>query len=112
MRTIKYIFAILLTLQIIFTVSCNKQTNKTETVKTTLQDTTSKIKTDTATKKSVQITESQSDTTDIKDKKTKKVKIFKYICPLGCKKGKSDSPGNCPECGMELIENPDYKISE
>jgi len=24
------------------------------------------------------------------------------------KKGKSDIKGTCPECGMELIENPDY----
>ena len=32
---------------------------------------------------------------------------FKYVCPAGCEEGKSDKPGNCPSCDMELIENVD-----
>ncbi len=46
----------------------------------------------------------------ISDKKKikKKEKVYKYICPMGCKTGYSDKAGNCPECGMELIENPDF----
>ena len=55
--------------------------------------------------------ENQTNTISINEKKQQKeVKIYKSICPLGCKKGKSDIKGNCPECGMELIENPDYQI--
>lgn len=36
----------------------------------------------------------------------------KYICPMHCKGSGSDKFGSCPECGMEYIENPDYKIEE
>ncbi len=50
-----------------------------------------------------------TDTTTVKTKKTKK--IYKYICPLSCKNGKSDTFENCPRCGMEMIENPDYKTN-
>jgi len=31
----------------------------------------------------------------------------KYICPMHCKGSGSDTPGTCPVCGMEYIENPD-----
>jgi hypothetical protein len=33
----------------------------------------------------------------------------KYICPDHCKGSGSDKPGVCVKCGMELIENPDFK---
>lgn len=33
----------------------------------------------------------------------------KYICPNHDKGSGSDSPGDCPVCGMELIENPNYQ---
>jgi len=33
----------------------------------------------------------------------------KYICPMHCKGSGSDKSGTCPECGMEYIENLDYK---
>ena len=32
----------------------------------------------------------------------------KYICPDHCKGSGSDKEGKCPECGMELMENPNY----
>jgi len=32
----------------------------------------------------------------------------KYICPDHCKGSGSDKPGECPNCGMELMENPAY----
>lgn len=35
-------------------------------------------------------------------------KVTAYICPNSCPEGKSEEAGNCPSCGMELIENPDY----
>ena len=38
---------------------------------------------------------------------TKKGKdyVAKYVCPDGCKAGKSDKPGKCSCCGKELVEN-------
>ncbi len=35
----------------------------------------------------------------------------KYICPNHCKGSGSDKEGECtnPDCGMELMENPNYK---
>ncbi len=35
----------------------------------------------------------------------------KFICPNHCKGSGSDKEGECsnPECGMELMENPNYK---
>jgi uncharacterized paraquat-inducible protein A len=32
-----------------------------------------------------------------------------YICPNHCKGSGSDKEGECPKCGMELMENPNYK---
>lgn len=32
----------------------------------------------------------------------------KYICPDHCKGSGSDEPGECSNCGMELMENPTY----
>ncbi len=33
----------------------------------------------------------------------------KYICPMHCPNSGSDKMGDCPNCGMELIENPTTK---
>jgi len=45
--------------------------------------------------------------------KTKEIKITKpkdytakYICPSRCANSGSDKLGDCPNCGMELMENP------
>ena len=32
-----------------------------------------------------------------------------YICPDHCKGSGSDSEGECSNCGMELMENPNYQ---
>lgn len=32
-----------------------------------------------------------------------------YICPDHCKGSGSDKEGECPNCEMELMENPNYK---
>lgn len=34
-----------------------------------------------------------------------------YICPMNCEGSPSMEPGNCPVCGMALVENPDYAAS-
>jgi len=31
----------------------------------------------------------------------------KYICPAHCDGSDSETPGTCPVCEMELVENPD-----
>ncbi|MEA2043737.1 MAG: heavy metal-binding domain-containing protein [Bacteroidota bacterium] len=36
----------------------------------------------------------------------------KYICPNSCPEGRLNTPGSCPLCGMELIENPDFSMEE
>ncbi len=33
----------------------------------------------------------------------------KYVCPMHCKGSGGDKPGNCPECEMTYIENPNPK---
>ncbi|MBN1252456.1 MAG: hypothetical protein JXR51_05760 [Bacteroidales bacterium] len=33
----------------------------------------------------------------------------KYICPNHCKGSGSDKEGECPVCGMELMENPNFE---
>ncbi len=30
-----------------------------------------------------------------------------YICPMHCEGSGSEHPGNCPDCGMKYVENPD-----
>lgn len=35
-----------------------------------------------------------------------------YICPMSCEGSPSMEPGNCPSCGMALVENPDYVPAE
>ena len=32
-----------------------------------------------------------------------------YICPDHCKNSGSDEEGECSNCGMELMENPNYQ---
>ncbi len=99
-----YRIFVLLFLTVIFSVSCS---DKESEEKNTATDTTEILKPDTiAVKDSLQ--KSKPDTLVNYEKKEKEVKIYKYICPLGCKQGNSDTEGLCPKCGMELIENPDY----
>jgi len=43
------------------------------------------------------------------EKTTPKDYTAKYICPMHCPKSGGDKLGDCPECGMELIENPTTK---
>ncbi len=78
-------------------------------------DTTNKQADSTIKKETVAKEELKTDSvkkTEAKGKKEaeqKATKPTKFICPLGCPKGKSGMKGLCPECQMELIENPDYK---
>ena len=41
-------------------------------------------------------------------KQVKAAKITQYICPNNCLEGKLNKEGDCPKCGMSLIENPDF----
>ena len=34
---------------------------------------------------------------------------FAYICPMKCEGSASHQPGKCPVCGMDLVENPDFR---
>ena len=100
-----YRIFVLLFVTAVFSNSCSEEqkNNNQNTNDTTVIISTDINKTiDTSAKKI------KSDTIKKSEIKKKPIKTFKYICPLGCKKGKSDIKGTCPECGMELIENPDY----
>ncbi|MCF6183781.1 MAG: hypothetical protein L3J56_03985 [Bacteroidales bacterium] len=105
MNNLYRIFVLMFT-AVIFITSCSeKQSNKNQTVKITTDtlNSNSEINVDTFT------TKLKTDTlVESKKKIKKKTIIYKYICPLGCKEGNSNTKGNCPNCGMELIENPDY----
>lgn len=50
--------------------------------------------------------------TEVVEQTTEKDYTAKYICPSRCAKSGSDKPGQCPDCGMELIENPNSEISK
>jgi len=100
MNNLYRIFALLF-LIIIFSVSCSDKKTEEKEIAT---DTTKTIKTNTiATNNS-----SEKIKPDTLVNKKKNIKTYKYICPLGCKQGNSDTDGLCSKCGMELIENPDY----
>ncbi len=105
MKNLCRIFALMFITVITFNSCSDEQSNnnKTETSETDTLNSISKKIADS-------LTISSSEDTIIKSEKEikKNVKIYKYICPLGCKEGNSDTKGNCSNCGMELIENPDY----
>ncbi len=76
-------------------VSCSSETSEsTDTTKDSV-----KVEN---TEKSENVTE---ETTTEEVNKTDEV--AKYVCPARCEEGKSATPGVCPSCGMELIENPE-----
>jgi len=104
MKNLYRIFALLF-ITVIFSFSCSEEQKEK---KITAADSTENIISD-KTQKIDSLKTVQTDTLKKFEKKQKKdLSTDKYICPLGCKKGKSDIKGTCPECGMELIENPDY----
>ncbi len=105
MTNLYRIFALLF-MTVIFSVSCSDEQNTTKQTDSTEAEI---IKQDLTLKADSLTSKITTDTLVKTEKKLKKnVKIYKYICPQGCTKGNSDESGTCPECGMELIENPDY----
>ncbi len=104
MKNVYRIF-VLLFISVIVSFSCSEEHKEK---KNTDGDTTKNITTDKI-QKIDSLNVVQPDTLKRSEKKQKKdLSVNRYICPLGCKKGESDTKGTCPECGMELIENPDY----
>jgi len=99
-----YRIFVLLLITVLFSTACSSEQSEE---KISATDTTEKIKVDTVVTGNINSKKINNDTI-VKSEKKKDVKIYKYICPLGCKNGKSEIKGNCPDCGMELIENPDY----
>jgi len=89
----------------IFTIACNSE--NTNNSGTQDKDSVSVSGTEN------QIEDIQPDTTEAKQEtnannKLDKAYTAKYICPNHDSNG-SDKPGDCPVCGMELIENPNYQ---
>lgn len=101
----KYLYRIFVIILIIISFSsCSDKQNQKKITSTDTNKIIKSIKTqelDTIKKINIDTFENS------KIRQKKEAKIYKYICPLGCKKGNSNIKKNCPECGMELIENPD-----
>ncbi len=92
-------FIVLLTFVVL--VSCKNDATTTETEdqqKTEMTDST--VSNENAEPK---VSTETADTASVE-----KAHTSKYICPNHCKNSGSDKAGECPECGMEYIENFDY----
>jgi len=99
MKEIKLIFITFIAFSIFGIVSCNSS-NKTNNDEAT--DSTQVVVSDNN-QVSVDSVENVG-TTELGTEYT-----AKYICPNHCKNSGSDKEGECSECGMELMENPNYR---
>ncbi len=81
-------------------ISCNSEADKTLTTK----EDSVEVKTDDIKKNETEVNKKDS----LKTEKLGKEYTAKYICPDHCKDSGSDKEGECPNCGMEYIENPNF----
>ncbi len=90
-----------------FMLACNTENSNNssnqdkDSVNTPIENTVDENSIDTS---SVEKTETNSENAGLDEEYT-----AKYICPNHDKGSGSDEPGDCPVCGMELIENPNYQ---
>lgn len=98
MEKIRLIIAVLL---LVFVVSCNsKEQTDSDSVITDSSAVT--------VEKAVDIDSTAVETRIEDNQELGKEYTSAYICPDHCKGSGSDKEGECPECGMELMENPNY----
>ena len=100
MKTIKNFFFIVATIFLLATFACQNGADGNSTEADSLKNETID---------SVQI---DTDNTEINQSETVAEDadyMAKYVCPMHCEGSGSDKKGMCPKCGMDLIENPDYK---
>lgn len=97
MEGIKLIIASLL---LLFLISCNStESTDSEKLDSTKVDVVKTVEVDTTSVK-VELDEGQE---------LGKEYTSMYICPDHCKGSGSDKEGECPNCGMELMENLNYE---
>lgn len=90
----KYFITVLIFVSFLFSTSCknnNKDRQNTDSTEVVVDDTVN------------------NDTNSLNNNDLSKEYSSKYICPNHCKGSGSEKPGDCPVCGMEYIENPDYQ---
>ena len=96
MKKIKLIFISFISLSILVFLACNSN-SETNNNKTT--DSTEVVVSNS--------TENLLDSVEnVETKELGAEYTAKYICPNHCKNSGSDKEGECIECGMELIKNP------
>ena len=104
MKKLNYFFALLTILSFSFIVACSSDESDTDESDSTIVQMEEKMD---------KIESGETDTlsspgTD-ENAKLGKEYTAKYVCPMHCKGSGSDKPGECSECGMDLIENQNYK---
>lgn len=109
MKSLNFIFAALFLLLTISFTSCGDTTSSTESSK---QDSIKAV--ESSTNKSSEVTPISKLDSTASEESPETLGIehtAKYICPNHCKGSGSDKAGVCKnsECGMELMENPNYK---
>ncbi len=94
--------SLLIPIVISFICACGNDQNQNNNA-----DSLNRLNEDTTVKQNIITPDENKDTTE-KEKKIVVKNNSKYICPQNDTEGNLNSPGYCPTCGMELIENPDY----
>ncbi len=106
MKKLNYFFAGLAFLAVLFFSSCSNDESDSNEEKdstiTQLEEKMDKIESE----KTDSLSTTEGESTELGVEYT-----AKYICPNHCKGSGSDKPGECknPDCGMELMENPNFK---
>jgi predicted Zn-ribbon and HTH transcriptional regulator len=96
------ISAILISIAVLLYSACGDDQNESQNI-----DSLNMLTIDSTNKQTGKHSNEIKDTVE-KEKKIIKKNNSKYICPQNDPEGNLNAPGNCPACGMELIENPDY----
>lgn len=103
MKKLNYIFIGSLFVLASLIISCNSDDSNSETDSdTTIVQMEQKMD---------ELEAADKDSTKMMDDKSVLGKEYtaRYICPDHCKGSGSDKPGECPNCGMELMENPTFE---
>lgn len=100
MKTIKNFFFIVATIFLLATFACKNGSNgDSETADSLKNETIDTVQID------VDNPENNQSETVAEDADY----MAKYVCPMHCEGSGSNKKGMCAKCGMDLIENPDYK---
>jgi len=105
MKKLNYLFAGLAFIAVLSFVSCSNDESKSDEAEENLTELEEKMD---------EIVIEDNDSLKTTTEGTTELGVeytAKYVCPNRCKGSGFDKEGECknPECGMELMENPNYK---